>query len=50
VECGIDVRITLQTVPSSSSFDNYYHWRTQPRVESYPNFLDTPKHKLLAYL
>jgi hypothetical protein len=37
-------------VPSSSSFDNYYCRRIQPRVDSYPNFLDVPEHNLLAYL
>jgi hypothetical protein len=37
-------------VPSSSSLDNYYCRRTQPRLDSYPNLLNVPEHKLLAYL
>jgi hypothetical protein len=50
VECGIDVHITLQMVPSLNSLGNYCCKRIQPRVNSDPSFLDVPKHRLLAYL
>jgi hypothetical protein len=39
-----------QMGPSSSSLDSCCCTRTQPRVDSYPSFLDVPKHKLLASL
>jgi hypothetical protein len=37
-------------VPSLNSLGNYYYKRIQPRVNSNPNFLDVPKHRLSAYL
>jgi hypothetical protein len=50
VECNIDVRITLQMVPSLNSLGNYCCKRIQARVNSDPSFIDVPKHRLLAYL
>jgi hypothetical protein len=50
VECGIDVHITLQMVPSLNSPGNYCCKRIQSTVNSDLNFLDVPKHGLLAYL
>jgi hypothetical protein len=50
VECGIDVHITLQMVPSLNSLGNYCCKRIPPRVNSDPSFLNVPKHRLLAYL
>jgi hypothetical protein len=50
VEYGIDVRIVPRTVPSLYSLDNYCYKKIQPKVNFDPNFLDVPKHRLLAYL
>jgi hypothetical protein len=50
VECSIDIRITLEMVPSLNSIGRCCCTRTRPRVNSDPNFLDFPKRRLLAYL
>jgi hypothetical protein len=50
VECGIDVHITFQTVPSLNSLGNYCGKRIQATVNSDPSFLDVLKHMLLKYL
>ncbi len=42
--------IASQTVPSSDSLHSYCCQKTWHTVDSYPNFLDVSKHKLLAYL
>jgi hypothetical protein len=49
MECGIDVRIALQMVPSSHSLGSYCCMRTLPTINSCPNSLDTPSHKLVTY-
>jgi hypothetical protein len=46
----IDIRIALQTVPSSNSLGSYYCMKTQPMADTCPNYLDSPSRMLLAYL
>jgi hypothetical protein len=47
---GIDVRIALQTVPSSNSLGSCCCMKIQPIVDACPNYLDSSSHMLLAYL
>jgi hypothetical protein len=49
VECGIDVLITLRTVPSLNSLGSYCCRRIWPRVNSDPSSLDVPEHMISAY-
>jgi hypothetical protein len=44
------VHTILEMVPSSDSLGNYYCMRTQPTIDSCPNFLGIPSHKPVAYL
>jgi hypothetical protein len=39
-----------QMGPSSISLDSCCCMRTRPRVNSSPNFLDVPEHRLSTYL
>jgi hypothetical protein len=41
--------IASQTSPYSNSLDRYYYMKTWRMVDSYPNFILTAEHKLLAY-
>jgi hypothetical protein len=49
VEYDIDVRIALQMVPFLNSPGSCCCTRIHPKANSYPNSLDIPLHKLIAY-
>jgi hypothetical protein len=49
VECGINVRIALQTAPFSDSPGSYFCTRTLPTTNFCPNSLDIPSHKPVTY-
>jgi hypothetical protein len=49
VECSIDVRTTLQMMPSTNSLGRCCCTRTLPTTNSCPNSLDIPSHKTVTY-